>query len=697
MRNRATISVLIPVLFALLALSGSHAAAAPPAEPVTRHSLEVKIDIGARTVEGIDLITLGRDADEARFLLRAGTEVLGAHAGGAELPFERIELGGGLSELAVKLPSGTKRLSITFRGEFQSAHDASEQIKRGVAYLNDGIVGEEGVFLPSFSYWFPQEAETLMAFEAEVALPRGYASVMEGELVSSEEKNGGTVETWKEWKPVDGIDLVAGRYFVEKDTHEGIDIYTYLFARDDGLSRTYIKKTKERLDALQSLIGPYPFKKFAVVENFMPTGYGMPSFTLLGSAVIRLPFIPDTSLGHEIAHNWWGNSVFLDPSGGNWIEAATTYVADYSYEREKGAGAAREFRAAKLRGFKNYAEGSGTALNAFIDTSDSASRAVGYNKGFMVFNMLEQALGQEAFKAGLKRLYADNAFRRASWSNVREAFEAASGRDLKWFFVQWLERPDGPVIALEDASYSRKSGEHAVSFTLKQGSPPYALDLPVLVKTETGNEWKSVRLEKESEEFTVGVGARPISVEVDPGLQTFRILDDTEVPPTFAGLLGDKGSRIVVPEKAEAGQRYQGAAALFSADFGLEVISDSEAGKTDYLKDSSLLILGGPGENRFYWLASPHFHGRMELTDTTAEVAGKVFPRKGTTLALAARNPNDAAKTLVVLLGEGDPEGVSASARRLRHLTDFSYLVFTADGRVEKGLFEGEKTLKHVF
>lgn len=690
------ILLLIAPLFALLALSVSEAADPPLSEPVTRHSLKVSIDIASRTVEGTDLITLARDSGKARFLLRAGTDVLRAHAEGAELSFERADIGGGLNEIAVELPTGVKRLTIVFRGEFQSVQDASRQITKGVAYLKDGVIGEEGVFLPSFSYWFPQEPETLIVFEAEADLPPGYVSVMEGELVASEKKDGRTVETWKEWKPVDGIDLIAGRYFVEKETHDGIDIYTYFFAKDDALSRTYIEKTKERLDALQSLIGPYPFRKFAVVENFMPTGYGMPSFTLLGSAVIRLPFIPDTSLGHEIAHNWWGNSVFLDPSEGNWIEAITTYVADYSYEREKGPEAAREFRAAKLRGYKNYAEGSGIALRDFIDTTDSSSRAVGYNKGFMVFNMIEQTLGEEAFNAGLKRLYADNAFRRASWSDVRAAFEAASGKDLKRFFDQWLKREGGPDLALENASSSNRSGRHAVSFTLKQASPAYALDLPVLVKTEAGEEWKTIRIEKESQEFTVELGGRPASIEIDPGLQIFRILDDSEVPPTLAALFGDKASKIAVPGNEKAEEKYQGAAALLSADFGLEVIPDDEAGKADYL-GGSLLILGGPGENRFYRLTGQHFSRHIKIADTTIEVDGKVYPRKGTTVAVAARNPNDPARTLVLLMGENGADGISAAARRVRHLTDFSYLVFTADGKVEKGHFEGEKTLKHVF
>ena len=62
--------------------------------------------------------------------------------------------------------------------------------------------------------------------------------------------------------------------------------------------------------------GPYPFPKFAIVENFFPTGYGFLSYTLLGGSVLKLPFIPETSLRHEIAHSWWGNGVLVDYAAG---------------------------------------------------------------------------------------------------------------------------------------------------------------------------------------------------------------------------------------------------------------------------------------------------------------------------------------------------------------------------------------------
>ena len=117
-------------------------------------------------------------------------------------------------------------------------------------------------------------------------------------------------------------------------TENGITAATYLFFENRQLSPRYLQATQHYLKRYTNLFGDYPFDGFAVVENFFPTGYGFPSFTLLGSRVLRLPFIPDTSLRHEVAHCWWGNGVFVDPAEGNWCEGLTTYMADYLSKEE---------------------------------------------------------------------------------------------------------------------------------------------------------------------------------------------------------------------------------------------------------------------------------------------------------------------------------------------------------------------------
>ena len=102
--------------------------------------------------------------------------------------------------------------------------------------------------------------------------------------------------------------------------------------------RGILKQLGPILIYYSKLLAPYPYKKFALVENSQQTGYGMPSFTLLGSRVIRFPFILHTSYPHEILHNWFGNGVYIDPDSGNWAEGLTTYLSDHILLEQKGKG-----------------------------------------------------------------------------------------------------------------------------------------------------------------------------------------------------------------------------------------------------------------------------------------------------------------------------------------------------------------------
>ncbi len=75
----------------------------------------------------------------------------------------------------------------------------------------------------------------------------------------------------------------------------------------------------------------------------------MPTYTLLGQDIVRLPFIVETSLGHEILHQWFGNLVYIDYEKGNWAEGLTTYLADHLYEEQKGRLGIQETGAYRLQ------------------------------------------------------------------------------------------------------------------------------------------------------------------------------------------------------------------------------------------------------------------------------------------------------------------------------------------------------------
>ena len=125
----------------------------------------------------------------------------------------------------------------------------------------------------------------------------------------------------------------------------------------------------------EGILPAYPYPSFALVENFWETGYGMPGFTLLGPSIIRFPWILTSSYPHEILHNWWGNSVYIDTTRGNWSEGLTAYMADHVFAEQRGEAAT--YRRATLKKFTDFvAGGDDVPLTDFVSRSSPATEAV---------------------------------------------------------------------------------------------------------------------------------------------------------------------------------------------------------------------------------------------------------------------------------------------------------------------------------
>jgi len=664
-------------------------------ESVFDHSIEVTVDIAERTVTGVDTITLAPDATEVDLFLREGSAVEAVTYGGRPVSFRAEAIKDEkATRYSIKTDGPGGEIKVSFTGAFPGVDSARESIKRGVAYVEDGVIGPEGALLTSSSLWYPREWGRLHTARAAVTIDAGFRTMMEGELAESVEATGATTETWIVEKPVDGLDLVAARFKVEEREHRGIKLYTFFFEKDESLSKTYLDKTAGYIDLYSEMIGAYPFKKFAVVENFLPTGYGMPSFTLLGSTVLRLPFIPDTSLGHEVAHSWWGNSVHMDGEGGNWVEALTTYTSDYLYARKKGEKEALENRLEQVRGYANYAGATAIALKDFSDATTPESRAVGYNKGVMVFGMLEAELGGEAFNNGLKKFYRDKAFSRASWADVRASFEAASGAELGWFFDQWVGRAGGPKLRLGAVEVSKEDGAYTTSFEITQHTEePYRLTLPVALRTPGGEVKEKITVKNASEKVKIKTARAPLGITVDPEYINFRVLWPEELPPSFGACFGDKGTVAVLPSNEQARKKYAAAAESLARDFEIETATDAEAGVRDFIGASSLLVFGSPDENRVARLAGAHLAGRIRIDPKGFTIEGKQWGLPGTVAAVAVRNAGDPSKTICLMISGAGEEETLRAARRLRYFSKSGFIVFPGGDKVEEGRFEGTNLL----
>ena len=395
------------VIFALLAAS------VPCWSSPTHHELEVRLDPANHSMEVVDRVLVGRDVA----LDADGTYHLVLHAGLApevRTPGWRLEAVSGPVEatffginattetVAENVPLEAWRLRRTrdVSGPVEIRYGGAihhELQTQGEEYQRSfsetpGIISSDGVFLAGTSFWVPTFGDGLVTFSLEVSgLNPPWDVVSQGRRTRHEiTPDGSRATTWALEHPTEEIYLVAGPWQAYVDRAGETEIYAFLREDDPGLAGRYLDATKRYLELYNGMLPAYPYASFALVENFWETGYGMPGFTLLGPQVIRFPWILTSSYPHELLHNWWGNSIYIDAATGNWCEGLTAYMADHLFAEQRGEGAT--YRRATLKKFSDLVKtGNDFPLADFGSRQSAASEAVGYGKSLMLFHMLRRA------------------------------------------------------------------------------------------------------------------------------------------------------------------------------------------------------------------------------------------------------------------------------------------------------------------
>jgi hypothetical protein len=546
-----------------------------------------------------------------------------------------------------------------------------------------GVISEKGSFLQAGAGWYPQIPGSRATFTVEIDGPSGTVGVTAGRSLGIETRGGRTYSGWEVRQPVEGLALSAAGYVVHERAVGKVTAATYLLPDTVPLSDPYLDAIAKYLALYDGLFGPYPFEKFAVVENFFPTGYGFPSYTLLGGTVIRLPFIIHTSLGHEIAHCWWGNGVQVDMSQGNWCEGLTTYVADYLYKERESESAAREYREQMLRNYATLVPpDKDFALNRFVSRTDPVTKAVGYDKAAMVFHMVRRLVGDDAFWQALREVYRDRLFKKTSWHDFQEAFERTGGRPLQGFFKQWVERPGAPQLALEGVERFWDGKGWVVEGRLSQKRPYF--DLQITLEVQLGKEaLRNARLSVSGDRtpFHIPCESRPSTVVADPGFDCFRRLQPSEIPPAINSLKGSASLLVLVPPGEP---ELQSAASLLPLSFGIDdfkVVSEENARERDLGKGDILLI--GLPKNRKLLSRLP---SDVAVGEGWFELNGKRYDDPGDALFVVIAHPWSEGRH-VGLFYPLSGGAASEAARKITHYGKYSYLAFKSGKNEDKGIW----------
>lgn len=668
-----------PTFFLALLLITTPGRAAPDLE------LDVHLDPPSGQLQAsARLVVPGR---EINFLLHESLHITAATVDGQAVPINRQAGPAGYHGWQLGLAEAGQTVNLTYQGRLPPLDRQLDH--RGVLRRLLPMSSPEGSFLPSGSAWFPQ-IKPMMSYRVRLSLPGDQRGLVAGHRLDETLpiKPGERYQaTFEFLQPTDGIDLMAGPWIVREKavSRPGaipLVLRTYFPAGLDaqpGLADAYLDDSARHISRYSQEIGDYPYSEFSVVASPLPTGFGMPTLTYLGEAVLRLPFIRQTSLGHEILHNWWGNGVYVDYRRGNWSEGLTTFMADYAYQAEQSPAAASAMRLAWLRDAQALPAAEQPALRDFRSRTHGAEAAVGYGKSAMLFVMLRDRIGDEAFSRGIRDFWASRRFKVAAWEDLQAAFEKAAGEKLGDFFATWIVRRDLPELAIDHAETRPVGQRHRLTLSLRRAATMAALRLPIELTAPGRREVRWITATTAHSTVTLDVDFAVRTVRLDPDTRLWRRLDAASLPAILRRWTGASAPLVFLASASPA--VTDTARQLARRFFENSPEELDRQGFTRALSGSQPLLLIGSRRD-------------VDHTLGDAGIRPPGLPAGGTAQAWTLPgNDRGAAQPPLAVIAADDEAALRALLRPLPHYGAQSWLVFDQTRVIAKGVWPASEPM----
>ncbi len=388
-------------------------------------------------------------------------------------------------------------------------------------------------------YWFPciDEPKGRLTSEIIATVPSDWTVISNGRLVSDRRNRGEGDRTvrWVQDKKhaVYLITLVAGKFSrgVLQDQDPLIDFYCEPGREEDAVRA--FENTPAMIALYEEEFGEkYPWDKYTqvAVQDFIFGGMENTSATTQTDLTLHdqrahLDFSSDFLVSHEAVHQWFGDLITCREWSHGWLNEgfATFYEARWQ-EHFRGAD---EYLYDILLMARSYlGEGYLRPIveRKYAEPVDIFDRHL-YEKGGLVLHMLRRELGDEAFKESIQRYVKRHKGRNVLTIDLQRAVEEVTGRNVDWFFDQWIFRAGHPNFKV---AYSWNDDLESAELSVRQTQKePFRCSLEIAFLSPTGRETRRARITGKEHGFTYQLTERPKAVQFDVGYSVLKKVDFT--------------------------------------------------------------------------------------------------------------------------------------------------------------------------
>ena len=407
---------------------------------VGHYSLELRYRPQRRRLRGLATVTATATQALSRFNLDLRRlRVSRLRIDGTEAGF-RAHAGELIITPQAPLAAGERfTVTVGYRGRPRPVREA-DGLRTGWLTTPDGaFVLSEPRGAPS---WFPCNDHPIdkATYRLRVTVPRGLKAVANGTLEKRRHGARGTTFVWSESSPMATYlaTVAIGRFELRRSVAGGVPSWVAVDSGHRGEGA--LRKTGAILDRFASAFGPYPFESTGAILDRVPD-LGVALETQSRPLYLQPPH--EAIVVHELAHQWFGDSVSLERWRDIWLnEGFATWAQWLWLEQTGGPSAEQVFQSlyeipASEDGFWNPPPGDPRPAELFALSV--------YIRGGMTLQALRGRVGDDAFFRILRRWAAEHAYGNASTEDFIALAESEAGIDLEGFFSAWLYEQGKPA------------------------------------------------------------------------------------------------------------------------------------------------------------------------------------------------------------------------------------------------------------
>lgn len=421
----------------------------------------------------------------------------------------------------------------------------SAKPKKGVYFVDAGENNPAQIWTQGepeeAHHWFPcyDYPDDKATTEQFITVPANETAIANGQLLETTANADGTKTFHYKMPVVHSVYLtsfVVGNYSKIEDQYQQIPLGYYVYHGSENIGRAAFSKTPDMMRVYAQLTGiDFPYNKYdqTIVANFNFGGMeNITATTMADTEIFAVSYMPNEIIdlvSHELAHSWFGDLVTCKNWSELWLNEGFATFMEAAY-REKAFGREDYIRhirgdAAQAMAFDASARPRHGLFNIYAKPNDSLFDTTTYQKGGAVIHTLRETVGDVNFWKAINIYLNRHKYGNVESTDLKKAMEEVSGKNLNWFFNQWVYQSGYPQITVKQ-TYLSRAGRLNLTITQTQNTLDnvpsiFYLPMEVEIATSSGKKIENIEINKRTQTFSFKIDGKFLKATLDP---------DTKIP-----------------------------------------------------------------------------------------------------------------------------------------------------------------------